>query len=390
MPPRRTFGNRWWGRAWLEALEQRASLDPNRLPRGRTYARKGVVHQLTISSGEISAWVQGSRADPYRVVIRMRQFDDREWDKLLDVAGRRLGHAAALLDGELPEELAVQSREAGADLLPGPGDLRPRCSCPDTANPCKHVAAVYYLVADEVDADPFVLFTLRGRARDSFLAQLRELRAPAAARPARPPDVGLTPKKAYARRVAPLPPRPAIPAEPGRPAVLDLDPPARTGWTAAALAALAADAAALAFDLLHARDSMADLTLSEDLARRAARPGADVFALAAAAELAPSDLIVSAQAWREAGRGGLAALRDVWSPGPGPLAAARAELAELAGEVKVWRNRVTAGAVQLRYGKDGRWYRFVRVSGQWWPDGPPAESPVDVGYPPDAEHQDEA
>lgn len=381
MPPRRTFGHRWWGRAWVEALEQRAKLDPNRLPRGRTYARKGVVDQLAISAGEITAWVRGSRPDPYRVAIRMREFSASEWDKLLDVAGRRLGHAAALLDGELPEELAVQSREAGADLLPGPGDLRPRCSCPDSANPCKHVAAVYYLVADEVDADPFVLFTLRGRGRDEVLAQLRELRTPSAARPARAPEVGLTPKKAYARRIAPLPPLPAIPGEPGPPAVLDLDPPARSGLTSAGLAALAADAASLALDLLHARDALADLTFAEDLARRAARPGADVFGLAAAAEVAPSELIVSAQAWREAGRSGLAALRDVWSPGPGPLAAARAELAELAEEVKVWCNRVTAGPVQLRYGRDSRWYRFVRVAGQWWPDGPPAEQPVDLAYP---------
>ncbi|MER6899761.1 hypothetical protein ABT261_39245, partial [Amycolatopsis sp. NPDC000740] len=87
MPPRRTFGRRWWGRAWVEALEQRAKLDPNRLPRGRTYARKGVVDQLEISAGEITAWVRGSRPEPYRVAIRMREFSAEEWDKLLDVAG---------------------------------------------------------------------------------------------------------------------------------------------------------------------------------------------------------------------------------------------------------------------------------------------------------------
>ncbi|WP_033295719.1 SWIM zinc finger family protein [Amycolatopsis jejuensis] len=380
MPPRRTFGHRWWGRAWVEALEQRARLDPNRLPRGRTYARKGVVDELAISPGEVTAWVRGSRPDPYRVAIRMRQFSPGEWDTLLDVAGRRLGHAAALLDGELPEELAAQSREAGADLLPGPGDLRPRCSCPDTANPCKHVAAVYYVVADEIDADPFVLFTLRGRPRDEVLARLRELRTPS--KPSRPPEVGLTPKKAYARRVAPLPPLPEVPHEPGPPAILDPDPPARTGWTSAALTTLAADAASLAFALLSG-DPMADLTFEEDLARRAAGRGADLFGLAEAASMAPSELIGWAQAWREAGRTGLSALRDVWTPGPGQLTEARRELADagLPGELKVWRNRVTVGGVQIRYGQDHRWYRFVRVAGQWWLDGPPAEQPVDLAYP---------
>ncbi|HET6705489.1 SWIM zinc finger family protein, partial [Amycolatopsis sp.] len=155
MPPRRNFGTTWWGRAWVEALEQRAKLDPNRLPRGRTYARKGTVSELHFGAGEMTARVRGSRPTPYKVTITMRTFTEGEWDTLLGVVGTRLGHAAALLDGELPGALTEQAREAGVDLLPGPGDLRPRCSCPDSANPCKHVAAVYYLVADEVDRDPF-------------------------------------------------------------------------------------------------------------------------------------------------------------------------------------------------------------------------------------------
>ncbi|MGW4831838.1 SWIM zinc finger family protein, partial [Amycolatopsis japonica] len=170
---RRTFGNTWWGKAWVEALEERAKLDPNRLPRGRTYARKGTVSKLAVGAGEVTAWVQGSRAVPYRVTIHMRAFTEPQWESLLGMVGSRLGHVAALLDGELPAELAEDARSAGADLLPGPGDLRPKCSCPDSANPCKHVAAVYYLVADEVDADPFVLFLLRGRPREAVLAELR-------------------------------------------------------------------------------------------------------------------------------------------------------------------------------------------------------------------------
>ncbi|GAA3530615.1 SWIM zinc finger family protein [Amycolatopsis ultiminotia] len=385
MPARRTFGRTWWGRAWVEALEQRARLDPNRLPRGRTYARKDTVQELAVAPGEITARVRGSRPQPYRVTIRMRQFTPQEWDTLLDVAGRRLGHSAALLDGELPEELAAQSRAAGADLLPGPGDLRPRCSCPDPANPCKHVAAVYYLVADEVDTDPFTLFTLRGRPREEVLSRLRELRAPGATRQARPPDPGLTPKTAYARRVAPVPPLPEVPGEPGPPAVLDLDPPARTGWTSAALGALAADGAAFALDLLRTGGALADLTFEEDLARRAARRCAGVPALAAAAGVPPADLAAWAQAWHEAGRSGLAVLREPWAPGPGPLAEARADLADsgLTGTPRTWRNRITLGELQLRYGRDHRWYRFVRSTGRWRLDGPPAERPVDLAYPPE-------
>ncbi|WP_208630702.1 SWIM zinc finger family protein, partial [Amycolatopsis kentuckyensis] len=218
MPPRRNFGTTWWGRAWVEALEQRAKLDPNRLPRGRTYARKGTVSELHVGAGAVRARVRGSRPEPYRVTITMRTFTDGEWDTLLGVVGTQLGHAAALLDGELPGALTEQAREAGVDLLPGPGDLRPRCSCPDSANPCKHVAAVYYLVADEVDRDPFTLFLLRGRPRADVLAELRARRSPARGEKPKlpkPVDEGLTPRAAYARRPGAIPALPPPPRVPG-------------------------------------------------------------------------------------------------------------------------------------------------------------------------------
>ncbi|MEV7044827.1 SWIM zinc finger family protein [Amycolatopsis sp. NPDC051061] len=386
MPPRRNFGRTWWGRAWVDALEQRAKLDPNRLPRGRTYARKGTVGELHFGAGAMTARVRGSRPQPYKVTITMRTFTDGEWDTLLGVVGTQLGHAAALLDGELPAALAEQAREAGADLLPGPGDLRPRCSCPDSANPCKHVAAVYYLVADEVDRDPFTLFLLRGRPRADVLAELRSRRAPARGEKPKLPkrvDEGLTPRAAYARRPGAIPALPPPPRVAGPPATLDLDPPPSTGWTSAALSVLAADAASLARDLLTSGATAAELTFEEDLARRAAsRTGSEFTALATAAGVPLRDLVHWAEAWREAGRGGLAVVRETWQPGPGPLAEAQAVLAEagLPGTPKVWRNRLTQGELQLRYGRDARWYRFIRVGAEWRLDGPPSASPVDLAY----------
>ncbi|OXM60710.1 SWIM zinc finger family protein [Amycolatopsis vastitatis] len=386
MPPRRNFGTTWWGRAWVDALEQRAKLDPNRLPRGRTYARKGTVSELHVGAGAVTARVRGSRPQPYKVSITMRTFTDGEWDTLLGVVGTQLGHAAALLDGELPGALAEQAREAGADLLPGPGDLRPRCSCPDSANPCKHVAAVYYLVADEVDRDPFTLFLLRGRPRADVLAELRARRSPSRGEKPKLPklaDEGLTPRVAFARRPGAIPALPRPPRVAGPPAILDLDPPPSTGWTAAALSGLAADAASLARDLLSGGVTAAELTFEEDLARRAAgRSGPEVTALATAAGVPPRDLAKWAEAWREAGRGGLAALRESWQPGPGPLAEAQSVLADagLAGKPKMWRNRLTQGELQLRYGRDARWYRFVRAGTEWRLDGPPSASPVDLAY----------
>ncbi|MEJ7585244.1 MAG: SWIM zinc finger family protein, partial [Acidimicrobiales bacterium] len=159
------FGATWWGKAWIKALEGRARLDPNRLPRGRTYARQSRVGELSVKPGEVTAGVSGSRPTPYIVRLGVRTLSETEWDALLDVIASRAGHAAALLDGELDPGVADDAAAAGADLLPGPGDLTTRCSCPDWAEPCKHAAAVCYLVADVLDADPFALLLLRGRRR---------------------------------------------------------------------------------------------------------------------------------------------------------------------------------------------------------------------------------
>ena len=182
------FGRTWWGRAWLEALEQRARLDPDRLPRGRDYARSGAVGDLTLAPGEARAQVQGRKTEPYQVRIRVRRFTDDEWDRVLDAISARLGHAAALLDGELPPEIADDATAAGLDLLPGGGELGPRCSCPDDADPCKHSAAACYLLTEALDTDPFALFLLRGRTRDQVLAGIRTRRRGAAAGPESAPE----------------------------------------------------------------------------------------------------------------------------------------------------------------------------------------------------------
>ncbi|MTD58969.1 SWIM zinc finger family protein [Amycolatopsis pithecellobii] len=359
MTPRRTFGATWWGRAWVEALEGRAKLDPNRLPRGRTYARKGRVSALDVTAGEVRAWVRGSRAVPYRVKIQTHRFSSQEWETLLELIGSRLGHAAALLDGELPTDLAAHARESGVDLLPGPGELRPRCSCPDTADPCKHSAAVCYLVADEVDADPFVLFLLRGRGREAVLSELRSRRARATVVVEEP---GLAPKEAFARKPSPVPDLPGLPAEPGQPAPLP-EPPSRSKLRTAVLSSLAADAAMRAWDVLRGADPR-PLSLEEDLARRAS----------------PDVPAAWVEAWRAAGRGGLAALRESWQPPRAALFAAQSELddADLPGETRVWRNRVTRGDVQLRLGKDNRWYLFHSAPGGWLPVAPGAGTPLDA------------
>lgn len=389
---RRAFGTTWWGQAWVDALEHRAALDPNRLPRGRGYARSGSVSDLVISAGEVRAQVQGSRGKPYSVVVRVRAFDRAEWARVLDAVAAQIGRTAALLDGELPPELVDDVRAAGLDLLPGPGEVQPRCSCPDWADPCKHSAAVCYLVADTLDADPFALLRLRGRDRDAVLAGLRALRStnspggPVASR--RNPATGVVARDAYDRAVGDLPAVPLPPQRPGRPAVLAMEPPADAGVRADALAALAADAVRRAWELATGDgDGGLGLDRDADLARRAAAaltPGGSaglrLTDLAKAAGMPPRELTRWAVAWREGGAGGLAALREAWRPEPEAIDEARAALASLdgSGRVRVSGNRVMAGQVQLRLGRDGLWYRFERRTGGWDPSGPGQTDPTDL------------
>ncbi|NUR96652.1 MAG: hypothetical protein HOV67_15515, partial [Kribbellaceae bacterium] len=128
---------------------------------------------MTVSPGEVEAVVQGSRVTPYQVTVRIRAFSTDEWDAVLDVVSAQIGRVAALLDGELPPEVVDDVRATGLDLLPGAGEVLTNCSCPDFAVPCKHSAAVCYLVADALDDDPFALLLLRGRRKDELLAALR-------------------------------------------------------------------------------------------------------------------------------------------------------------------------------------------------------------------------
>ncbi len=401
----RGFGRTWWGRAWLEALEQRARLDPDRLPRGRDYARSGAVGELTLAPGEARARVRGRKTEPYQVRIRVRRFADGEWDRVLEAIAARLGHAAALLDGELPPEIADDAAGAGLDLLPGGGEVGPRCDCPDDADPCKHSAAACYLIADALDADPFALFLLRGRTRDQVLAGIRALRRGAAdAGPGRRPgagpgapaadvqpiaDEGVDARTAFRAPVpsAPIPAVPMPPPRPGSPAALPVDPPPWRPGLREDLIELAADAASRAWELASGLSADASLTLDPDadLARRAARTlGTPAFTvLAARSGVPPRDLVRQALAWRQGDVAGLRLLRGRWDPAAedpdtaGLLEAAQAALRAKTGAPEaVQGNRITAGRLQLRLGRDLRWYPYSRSDQEWEPSGAPETDPV--------------
>lgn len=170
---RGTFGESWWAKRWIQVLE---SFDIGaRLARGRSYARSGQVLSIAITEGRVTAKVQGSRPKPYDVAIEVQTLSPAEWAKVLDALGRQAMFAAKLLAGEMPQDIEPVFQKAGVSLFPARrGDLKTRCSCPDASNPCKHIAAAYYLLGEEFDRDPFLIFTLRGLSREALTARLEE------------------------------------------------------------------------------------------------------------------------------------------------------------------------------------------------------------------------
>lgn len=166
-----------WSDRWLRVIESTGAAFAQRLNRGRYFARKGVVHDLTVEPGRITARVRDSRTHPYSVEIRVPSFGDEQWEAATGALAGELRFTARLLDGELPDEVDEALGPVGLALFPDAADVEGTCTCAETRMPCKHVAAVHYRFADRMDEDPFVLLQLRGRDRDTLLAALRSARS---------------------------------------------------------------------------------------------------------------------------------------------------------------------------------------------------------------------
>lgn len=170
------FVENWWAQRWIQALER--LLDAGRLRRGRTYARKGQVLSIEEAKNGIKARVQGSRSTPYKITLNINPLTDAQWEKVFDSLADQAIFTAQLLAGEMPQEIEAVFEKAGVSLFPKKSaELETDCSCPDWSNPCKHVAAVHYILGERFDEDPFLLFRLRGRDQEQILQALRARRA---------------------------------------------------------------------------------------------------------------------------------------------------------------------------------------------------------------------
>ena len=168
---RGAFATTWWGARFVDAME--AVGGSGRVARGRSYARSGQVLGLDVAAGAVRAPVQGSRSAPYDVVLGVETWDEASRALLARALADDPGALAAVLAGTLPQGFERLCAGVGLDLLPASGaDARFSCTCPDYGDPCKHAAAVVYLLAEWLDENPFGVLTLRGVDRDALLADV--------------------------------------------------------------------------------------------------------------------------------------------------------------------------------------------------------------------------
>ena len=220
---RGSIGEQWWSRRFIDVLESFGM--QSRLTRGRNYARSGQVLNLEIGTGHVTAQVQGSRVKPYKVLLTVVPLTKAQWRKVEQALAERAVFRARLLAGEMPAEIEQIFADCGTPLFPRSArDLMMSCSCPDWQVPCKHLAAVCYVLAEAFDDDPFGMLAWRGKGREKLLAALRSLTgggpADVSGKPGEAADMpladsisGFWTSGLSAGRLRALPPAPAAPAD---------------------------------------------------------------------------------------------------------------------------------------------------------------------------------
>ncbi|NET36750.1 MAG: hypothetical protein F6K19_32770 [Cyanothece sp. SIO1E1] len=173
------FSRTWWGQRFIESLEK--FTDSGRLGRGRSYARGGKVKSFEISNGLVTAKVRGSvnpyfgvyKEPLYTTKIEFQPISKAKWSAVIALVASKASLISKLLMNEIPDNIEAAFATLGLNLLPKQkSDFVTSCSCPDYSNPCKHIAGVHYLVAAELDRDPFLLFELRGLSREALKTEL--------------------------------------------------------------------------------------------------------------------------------------------------------------------------------------------------------------------------
>ena len=208
-----TFGDEglgqqpWWVEQWMELIN--GYRFKKRLERAWGYAREGNVTSIRFEGRRVHARVQGTGEDPYKVKLWLDVLNDEDWGYVLEALTQKARWSAQLLAGIMPSDIERAFAASGKRLFPFKlQEVRSECSCPDKANPCKHISAVYFLMGDRFSEDPFVLFQLRGRNRTKLLEDLAEQRREVLTKLAE--QASAADDDTPADEPAPLPPHPAV------------------------------------------------------------------------------------------------------------------------------------------------------------------------------------
>ena len=197
----------WWVEQWMELIN--GYRFKKRLERAWGYAREGHVTSIRFEGRRVHARVQGTDEAPYKVKLWLDVLNDEDWGYVLEALTQKARWSAQLLAGIMPSDIERAFAASGKRLFPFKlQEVRSECSCPDKANPCKHISAVYFLMGDRFSEDPFVLFQLRGRTRAKLLEDLAEYRRKALAELAEQSEASGDTKSS--EETTPLPPHPAV------------------------------------------------------------------------------------------------------------------------------------------------------------------------------------
>lgn len=169
----------WWGQAFVRSLEE--FIDPGRLQRGRAYRTPQRILAFDMADNVLTATVRGNinpyfgvaKEPRYQVVLSFSKIPESHWKQCIGLICKNPGWLSKLMLNEIPED--IQSIFEPYDFLPRSYQaVQATCSCPDDENPCKHIAGVYYHMAELLDVMPMILFTLRGIPTNELQAALKQ------------------------------------------------------------------------------------------------------------------------------------------------------------------------------------------------------------------------
>ena len=165
----RKMATTFWGEAWCDNLESYSDYS-NRLPRGRTYARNGSILDLQMEQGIITALVSGSSL--YKIKIQIKTLAPKLWKSIKTDCAASIHSMMDLLRGKLSTDVLQRLTQPKTGLFPQPNEIDLRCSCPDSAYLCKHLAAVMFGIGNRLDHSPEMLFVLRGVEQNELIGEV--------------------------------------------------------------------------------------------------------------------------------------------------------------------------------------------------------------------------